>query len=148
MQRRKITGAELKPSASQHVGMMNAEKCVRYLRGIGVEIDDATADSWLDAQGVYRFLRSEKASWRRGEAWSCRCGEMEGFREVGRGAMKPAKDEVEPKPVAPRRCESCKTGFVSMSTLFVVARDGSVSDYRSAANRVIPLRLDEWMGGI
>ncbi len=35
-----------------------------------------------------------------------------------------------------------------MTTLFVVARDGTVKDYRSAADRVIPLRLDEWMGGI
>ncbi len=77
MHRRKITGAELKPNPSQHIGMLNAEKCVIYLRGIGVDIDDATADSWLDTQGVHRFLRSQKGSWRRGEAWSCGCGELE-----------------------------------------------------------------------
>lgn len=145
MQRRKIRGVDLTPDTAQHVGMLNAEKCVKYLRGIGVEIDDATADAWLDTQAAYRFLKSERASWRRVEEWSCRCGEMRGHAERGRGRMRLKKDDRLKK--APR-CESCGTGFVSMSTRFVVLRDGTVRDYRRGVDAVIPLRLDEWAGGL
>lgn len=155
MQRQKISGAELKPSASQHVGMLNAEKCVIYLRGIGVEIDDATADSWLDTQAAHRFLASGKAVWRRVELWSCRCGAMSGHRETGRGRHKEQREfEKEQKTRAksepkkpPQRCESCGTGFIVMTLMFCVTRDGSVRDYRRGVDTVVPLRLDEFAGG-
>lgn len=147
MQRQKISGADLKPSTSQHVGMLNAEKCVKYLRGIGVEIDDATAESWLDIQATHRFLRSEKAWWRRVDHWSCRCGAMQGYSEGGRGRMRLKKEKGAP----PRKrsiCEECKTGFCAMSLVFVVLRDGTVKDGRRGVDAVIPLRLDEWAGGL
>jgi hypothetical protein len=145
MQCRKIRGADLKPNASQHIGMLNAEKCVIYLRGIGVEIDDTTADSWLSTQGAYRFLKSERAAWRKVHEWSCQCGAMRGFAESGRGRMRLPKED---RPKKRQVCESCGTGFVCMSLVFYVRRDGSVKDYRSGVDAVVPLRLDEWAGGI
>jgi hypothetical protein len=146
MQRRNIRGSELKPNASQHIGMLNAEKCVAYLRGVGVEIDDKTADSWLDAQATHRFLRSEKTVWRRVELWCCRCGEMRGHRETGRGRMRLKREKgTQQKPA---RCEECGTGWISMHLVFCVCRDGTVKDYRRGVDAVIPLRLDEWAGGL
>lgn len=94
MQRSKIRGVDLTPDASQSVGMINAEKCVRYLRAIGVEIEDKTADSWLDTQATFRFLKSERAPWRSVQEWSCRCGEMRGHTERGRGRMRLKKSDA------------------------------------------------------
>jgi hypothetical protein len=146
MQRSKVRGCDLKPDATQYAGIINAEKCITYLRGIGVEIDDSTADSWLDVQGTHRFLRSEKASWRRVELWYCSCGAMEGYGESGRGRMRVKREKGEVRK--PARCESCGTGWRSMSTVFVVLRDGTVRDYRRGVDAVTPLRLDEWAGGL
>lgn len=145
MQRAKIAGSDLTPSTSQHVGMLNAEKCVRYLRGIGVEIDDATADAWLDTQATHRFLKSERAVWRQVQLWRCRCGAMMGYSESGRGRRRVKReDQPRKRPI----CEECQTTFVAASLVFVVRRDGSVLDYRQGVDAVIPLRLDEWAGGL
>ena len=136
----------MKADAGQYVGMLNAEKCIKYLRGIGVEIDDATADSWLDIQGMHRFLKSEKAVWRQVTEWRCRCGAMRGFSEEGRGRKRlPRASE---RPAKPARCEDCQTGFITGSLKFYVCRDGTVQDYRRGVDAVVPLRLDEWAGGL
>lgn len=145
MQRAKIRGADLKPNASQHVGMLNAEKCVIYLRGIGVEIDDATADAWLDTQAAHRFFKSERAAWRTVQEWTCRCGAMRGHLEKGRGRMRLKRDS---KPKKPARCEACGTSWVCMTLKFYVRRDGTVMDYRRGVEAVVPLRLEEWAGGL
>ena len=148
MQRQKIRGADLAPNASQHVGMLNAEKCVIYLRGVGVEIDDATADAWLDTQAAHRFFQSERKPWRRVEEWSCRCGEMRGLAERGPGRMRMSKAHVAELRREKARCDSCGTGWCSMHMVFYVRRDGTVQDYRRGVDAVIPLRLDEWAGGL
>lgn len=147
MQRRNIRGADLKPSASQYCRgrIINAEKCVIYLRGIGVEIDDATADSWLDIQGTHRFLRSERSYWRKVYRWSCRCGAMQGTSEEGRGRHRLKRDKG--KKQQPAKCEECGTGFVAKRLVFAVRRDGTVVDHRTGVDAVVPLRLDEWAGG-
>jgi hypothetical protein len=143
MQRQKLRGEDIKPNASQHVGAINAEKCIAYLRAIGVEIDGPTADSWLDIQGTHRFLRSERTAWRNVQRWSCKCGAMMGYAETGRGRMR-----IKREPRKVHRCEECGTGWVAMSVVFFVRRDGSVQDYRRGVDAVIPLRLDEWAGGL
>lgn len=145
MQRSNIRGADLKPNATQYAGTINAEKCVIYLRGIGVEIDDAMADSWLDIQGTHRFLRSEKTSWRSVWEYRCRCGNMTGHLEKGRGRMRLKRDKGDKRP--PAICENCSTGFIGAWRVFEVLRDGTVRDYRDGVDRVVPLRLDEWAGG-
>jgi hypothetical protein len=147
MQRSKVRGCDIKPDATQWRGTLNAEKCIAYLRGVGVEIDDATADGWLDTQGAHRFLRSERATWRSVYLYRCRCGAMEGFTEKGRGRMRLKRDKNAPSP-KPHRCEECGTSWVSSSLVFYVRRDGTVVDYRRGADAVIPLRLDEWAGGL
>lgn len=141
-----IRGADLKGNASQHVGALNAEKCIVYLRGIGAEIDDATAEGWLDTQATHRFLRSEKAIWRRVELWSCRCGDMQGFSESGRGRMRLKPER--PRRDKPAKCEKCNTGYCRCELVFAVRRDGTVMDLRRGADAVVPLRLDEWAGGL
>lgn len=146
MQRRNIRGQDLTPCAIQYTGTINAEKCIIYLRGIGVDIDDTTADAWLDTQATHRFLKSERSIWRRCYVWNCRCGEMEGFSESGRGRHRLKHDKKEPR--IPAKCESCGTGFVSSWLVFAVRRDGTVLDRRQGVDAVIPLRLDEWAGGL
>lgn len=150
MQRRKIRGADLKANPTQYAGTINAEKCIVYLRGIGVEIEDATADSWLDIQATHRFLKSEKTTWRRVEYWTCRCGAMQGYADVGRGRWRdPDKsEEKRDRNRKPSLCETCGTGFCCMSLQFSVDRDGTVRDYRKGVDAVIPLRLDEHAGGL
>lgn len=146
MQRQKIRGQDLKPCAVQYAGIINAEKCIIYLRGIGVEIDDTTADEWLDTQATHRFLKSERAIWRSVYRWSCNCGAMLGWQERGRGRRRLKGEKNQPRITV--RCESCGTGFIVASLVFAVRRDGTVEDYRRGADAVIPLRLDEWAGGL
>jgi len=111
-----------------------------------VEIDDATADSWLDIQGTHRFLKSERAVWRSVYVWHCRCGAMEGFEERGRGRKRIKREKGEARQ--PAKCESCGSGFVGGSLVFSVRRDGTIEDRRRGVDAVIPLRLDEWAGGL
>lgn len=135
MQRSKVRGADLKPDPVQWSGTINAEKCIRYLRGIGVDIDDDTADMWLDAQGVHRFLQSEKRSVVSGQIFSCRCGAMQGFAETSRKARrKKTKDGK-----APVRCEECGSSWVGIVLAYTIARDGSMRDYRPKSERWKPL---------
>lgn len=147
-QRRAIRGIGLTPDASQHVGMLNAEKCVRYLRGIGVELDDATADAWLDTQAAHRFFKSERAIWRRVERWSCSCGEMWGYGESGRGRKRLPKEVLDRIRGKRPKCEACGGGLTVMHLVFYVRRDGTVNDFRRGVDAVIPLRLDEYAGGL
>jgi hypothetical protein len=60
--KKRLRAADIKGCPNQYVGQINAEKCIAYLRGIGVEVDDDTGDSWLDLQGLHRFFRSESSS--------------------------------------------------------------------------------------
>lgn len=140
MQRRKISGADIKADASGFVsGNLNAEKCIAYLRGIGVEIDDATAESWLDAQGVFRFLKSEETPWRTGWLHSCSCGEMHGFSEKGRGSKWARWWKKRKKRGKAAKCESCGTGFCGQSRLYDVLRGGGYRDFRKQDDRWQPI---------
>lgn len=147
-----IKASAIKPNPGQRRGMLNAEKCVAYLRGIGVEVDDATADGWLDAQAAYRFLKSERRVVRRVQAWFCSCGAMEGFTDTGPGRwrerdkQKRKEDEVEEQTI--HICDKCQTGFCNSSLLFTVARDGTVIDYRRETGWKEPIKLDEFAGGL
>lgn len=147
MQRRNIRGRDLKANPRQYAGVINAEKCIIYLRGIGVEIDDATADQWLDTQGAHRFLKSERAKWREVREHFCRCGAMRGFSETGRGRMRIKREKGAP-PRKPAICEECGSEWAGSSLVFYVRRDGTIKDYRSGVDAVIPLRLEEWAGGL
>lgn len=135
MQRAKTRGADLKPDPNQYNGI-NAEKCVKYLRGIGVEIDDATADSWLDTQAVHRFMASEKRSDVSGQLYTCRCGAMQGFAETSRRRKRKKKDTEDHTPAV---CEECGTSWMTITLLYTVARDGSMRDYRRKDERWKPL---------
>lgn len=128
MQRRKIRGADIKAEKYVH-GIFNAEKCVAYLRGIGVEIDDATADEWLDTQGVFRFIRSEGTPWRTGWAHHCMCGAKEGFSENGRGSKWARWWKRQPRKKS-EPCEKCGGHFMSRHRLYDVTRGGSYKDWR------------------
>lgn len=133
MQRQNISGADIKPCDWQ-IGGINAEKCIAYLRGIGVEIDDQTADSWLDVQGTHRFLQSEKRPQITIQRHTCGCGIMEGFSLKRRGQRtKRRRDGQEPP-----RCEECGTGFIVSILWYIVNRDGSIEDWRPAGDRFAP----------
>jgi hypothetical protein len=115
-------------------GEFNAEKCIAYLRGIGVEIDDATGDSWLTTQAVHRFLRRMKRPalvfWR----WTCECGEMEGFSVRGERAPRPRGANGR----EPSLCGACGTGFRGSMRWYEVTRDGTERDFRPKLERFSP----------
>lgn len=137
MQRAKTRGADLKPNPAQF-NRINAEKCIVYLRGIGVEIDDRTAESWMDIQATHRFLASEKNIMRERRIYACRCGEMVGAADVWNRPF--TKRNKRPQSDAPSAtCEHCESSWSGYRVEFYVCRDGSVLDMRSASERVVPL---------
>jgi hypothetical protein len=138
MQRANIKGADLKPCARQTNGI-NAEKCVRYLRGIGVEIDDATAESWLDTQAVHRMLAKMARENTIVNKWMCKCGEMEGFTMTVKGRTLRPKKRKNSESTGPSVCESCHTSWVCMVRVFSVRNDGLYEDYRAASERWQPI---------
>jgi hypothetical protein len=136
MQRSKVRGADIKPDPRQF-NRINAEKCIAYLRGIGVQISDDTADEWLDTQGVHRLLSTMRRSNLSFYEMSCRCGALryEFVRERG----KKVKTRTVTKDDDSAFCKACET-FVGALTvlLYVVRVDGSELDYRSGVNRIAP----------
>lgn len=137
---KRVSGATIKANDSSYAGIINAEKCISYLRGIGVECDDVTADGWLDTQAVHRFLRRMKRPALRIERWTCKCGEMEGFWCRGEKAPRRRKAKKSRKP---DRCESCEGGWSRMQLWYVVTRDGTEKDYRPDVERIIPYNWRE-----
>lgn len=137
-QRSAVRGKDIRPDGLPYSnGILNAEKCIAYLRGIGVEIDDATADAWLDMQGVARFLKSEKETKCEGQLWHCRCGAMEGTSEVQFPMRRRKRRSGAPQEMP--RCEKCGTSWAMMRLVYVVNRDGSTRDYRPMDERWKPL---------
>lgn len=107
-------------------GAFNAEKCIQYLRWVGVEIDDKTAAGWIDAQSAHRFLASMKGCQRRGADIWCKNGHQV-YVETRRGQRKPTR---EAKP-----CDVCGAPFTHWAIRFTEARDGSIRDYRPKEDR-------------
>lgn len=122
--------------------LINAEKCIAYLRKIGVEVDDKMGDGWLDTERVDRFLKRMKSPSLIVERWTCKCGEMEGFRLRGSKAPRP-KPSVNENPRKPATCEECGSRFCVMHTWYKVARDGTETDYRPEMERFSPFDWKE-----
>lgn len=142
-----IRAAEIVGSPVQYAGTINVEKCIKYLRGIGVDVDDATGDSWLTTQSVHRFLRRMKGPVLVFWVHHCSCGEMEGISVDGEKARRwRNKRQREAGEESPTRCENCGTGLgASMSRMYEVARDGTERDFRSPEDRVIPFDWREFL---
>ena len=135
MQRRKIRGSDIKPDAAQYYNI-NAEKCIAYLRGIGVDVPDEMADSWLDTQGVHRFLKSEEASKYLFYEMQCRCGELTGLSVVKSGRK--AKTRTVTQDDKEYFCDECQSYINSTQILvYEVNRNGSTRDWRSAERQVL-----------
>jgi hypothetical protein len=97
------------------------------LRWIGVEVDDATAAQWLDAEKAHRFLSMMKRPARTGWDWHCmKCGHHE-YIEHKRGARR--------KKGHNQACVKCGARSWSGRRRFDEAIDGTVRDYRSAEER-------------
>jgi hypothetical protein len=131
----RVSASQIKANPAQYAGAINVEKCIAYLRGIGVEVDDPTADGWLDTQSVHRFLRRMKRPALRVERWTCKCGEMEGFLLAGEKAPRPRKSA---KPQKRAACEECGGVWSHMALWYVVTRDGTEKDYRPELERFSP----------
>ena len=146
---RSVMASHIAGNPTQYAGVINAEKCIKYLRGIGVELDDATGDSWLDAQAVHRFLRRMKRPVLTFRRHFCRCGEMEGLSVVGEKARRWVKRrQLEARDEPPAKCESCGTGFCGWCRWYEIARDGTERDYREpAVERTVPFNWREFIGG-
>lgn len=118
-------GMNLKPCKPH--GMFNAEKCIRYLRWVGVEVSDEMAQQWLDAQSAHRFLTSMKGAARRGADMWCENGHQV-YVEHRRGQRTKKFHQTPP-------CAVCGARFAVWSLRFVEARDGSIRDYRPKDER-------------
>lgn len=143
MRRRATRGADIAPDSFRYYGI-NAEKCIAYLRGIGAEIDDATADSWLDAQAAHRFLDKMKRPVHEFRLVTCACGELEGYMYYRRGRAVVPRQPVEPAAVT---CATCNTMPGNTSRLvYLVAEDGSEEDCRPHDERWQPFDWREIAG--
>lgn len=131
---KRVRAADIAPMRHVYAGIINAEKCIAYLRMIGVELDDATADGWLDSQAVHRFLKRMKGRALTVERWTCACGEMEGFSLHGEKAPR-RKPKTRQKP---NTCEECGGRFTHSQTWYSVARDGTEKDHRPEMERFSP----------
>lgn len=122
MHRSKIRGADIVGDPAQY-NRINAEKCIKYLRGIGVEVDDAAADSWMDTQAAHRFLASEKNSAVTVGQWECHeCGGDQYYVAEKRGAKG--------HRLISAACSQCGSKFWHYRLLMVELRDGTLKDYR------------------
>lgn len=110
-------------------GVFNAEKCIRYLRWIGVEIDDKTAAEWLDMQKLHRFLASMKRTAAQGWDWWCDNGHQI-YVEHRRGQRRASRFRS-----WERRCEVCGAEFRSGKARWYELRDGSIRDLRPKDER-------------
>lgn len=127
MQRARTRGADIKGDPNQYNGI-NAEKCIKYLRGIGVEIDDATADAWMDVQATHRFLASEKSVQKTVGVVMCQACGWSTETVHTRGSRR----KKQPTQWA---CPDCGDHLWHWRALYVVCRDGSVKDYRDKEDR-------------
>ena len=110
-------------------GTFNVEKCVRYLRSVGVEISAEMEASWMDAQKADRFLRSMKGVAAEGYVVRCRNGHTH-YMERRRGQRRKGDPDA--------KCE-CGALLVGFSARWVRLRDGTVKDYRHPSERWKPL---------
>lgn len=112
-------------------GLFNATKCAKYLRGIGVEITDEQAASWIDCEKADRFLRKMKRTARQGWDWWCNNGHH-WFCETRRGQRAKRKSQAD-------CCPTCGGYWAHGGRRFDVTIDGAVRDYRASADRWKPL---------
>lgn len=135
MQRAKIRGADIAPNPAQ-INRINAEKCIAYLRGIGIDISDEDADAWLDTQAVHRLLNGMKRARYQFRWTSCKCGCLGYFYVVERG--KRVKTRRVTKDDDSAFCAVCKRfANVSDRLMYIVCVDGTERDYRDGPDRVI-----------
>lgn len=113
-------------------GIFNVKKCAAYLRGVGVEIDDATEAQWTDAQAAHRYLKKMGRMAREGWDWKCANGHFT-YIEHHRGQRR--KKRRKPETV----CGVCKKPLIHGTIRFYVTLDGRVHDYRPLAWRWRPL---------
>lgn len=110
--------------------IINVEKCIDYLRGIGVEIDAETEARWNDAQNVHRWLRNEKRSKRSGYDMGCR----QGHRWYGEWSVRSRKQRE-----AAAMCPECGGRWSWQALRWDEARDGTIRDFRPVSDRWLPL---------
>ena len=110
-------------------GAFNVEKCVAYLRSVGVEISDVQAQEWRDAERTERFCRSMKRTAREGADYWCENGHQR-YEERRKGQRK-RKGEW--------RCAECGARFNRYRLRWTESSDGTVKDYRPRDERWKPL---------
>lgn len=106
-------------------GIFNVEKCVRYLRSIGVEVTPEMEQGWLDTQKTDRFLRSMKGVAAEGWDWTCKEGHIT-YIEAKRGRRRKGAVDV--------RCH-CGLPLIGGRVRWVRLRDGTVQDWRPRSDR-------------
>ena len=113
-------------------GRFNAEKCVKYLRHIGVEVSEEQKQYWLDAQSVHRFIGSTRKPSRTGKRFGCNRGHhwIATFWHHGDGMRAHNATICE--------CPECGESASAISLQWVRAKDGSFKDYRPHSERWRP----------
>ena len=111
-------------------GAFNVAKCVEYLRSVGVEVPDATAQSWSDSESVHRFLKSGRRVVVEGRFVVCNRDHRFEYA-VDRRKRK--------KPKGHSRCPECGAPWSVFGLRWTEARDGTIRDFRDRDERWKPL---------
>lgn len=114
-------------------GTFNVDKCVHYLRHVGVDVSKEQAQQWDDAERVHRYLRSlGRKMLRKGVSMRCHNGHDWSGVKMGRGKGMMAHN------AALLKCPECGKEPCVLSTEWIEALDGSVRDFRPKSERWRP----------
>jgi len=127
----------IKPNKCQQVGAINVEKCIAYLRGVGVEIDDRTGDSWLDAQAAHRLIGRIERKFTKVVAdvvcvSCCACGD-----EIGNFTRRASARSTDAR--VHYTCGECGSRALSFRLVAQVRADQTIKDFRDRADQWVPV---------
>lgn len=115
-------------------GTFNVDKCVGYLRSVGVEISDETALSWADSERVTRYLRRLRRRATEGADMWCPKGHA-WYGEFDRGRRCKSRDAANDRAAT---CPTCGVRASVWQLRWSEARDGTFKDYRDRDDRWKP----------
>lgn len=109
---------------------INVEKCVQFLRSVGVEVSPEQERAWMEAQKRHRSMEQTRRTKRRASLYECSNGHHV-VRVRNRGQRRNSPHGA--------FCQICGGNWRSMLLLWTEANDGTITDYRLGDERGEPL---------
>ena len=104
---------------------LNVEKCIDYLRSVGVEVSDELAQSWRDTEQVDRLCEHMKKPGQTAYLWQCAKGHLS-LHVRKRGAHRKGSGD---------KCAKCGARLVRGRLWWIITVDGTLKDYRPKDER-------------